>query len=110
MLIARAIRYQSTYFPEETLFFAYKSCDSSFCGNDWVGQGVECDGDDTCPCVGTTATTSGTFMEDVPSIGDWCYPWDDEFDYCGAGGESFGADWCKDSWCYVDTSNCALAT
>ena len=31
------------HIPDETSYFAYATCDTTFCGNDWVGQGVECD-------------------------------------------------------------------
>ena len=95
------------------MYFAYASCDTTFCGNDWVGQGVECAGVSGCPCTaknGTTMVTSGTWMEDVPNIGDWCSAWDGDFNYCAGGGDSFGsefgADWCADDWCYVDPDDC----
>ena len=51
-------------------------------------------GASSCPCVGKSAdeVTEGTWMEDVPLIGDYCGAWDGDFNYCAGGGDSFGAD------------------
>ena len=60
--------YPSTYF-DTTLYFAYASCDTTFCGNDWVGQGVECAGVSGCPCTAKNGTTMVTFAFDPAAQG-----------------------------------------
>ena len=61
--------------------------------------------DDSCECVGAENLPTDFFVEQgyPAEYGTECNAWDAAEDYCLEGGDSFGEDWCEDTyiWCYV---------
>ena len=89
--------YKSSYFPDDPIYFSYKSCNQYFAGNTWVGK---------CECTGNDGASDGTVYGGF--IGGYklgfeeirgCKAWDGAEPYCQAGGSSAGSDWCEDAWC-----------
>ena len=64
--------------------------------------------DDACECLGPDALPADFFVEQGydETYGSACAAWDSTEDYCLEGGDSFGEDWCAETylWCYVDPS------
>jgi hypothetical protein len=94
-------------------FYADRTCES-WCNvhSCFGGMADFCTGcsfcaNDACPCTGNEGVDTGAYPAD---FGNSCSAWDGEESYCKGGGSSFGADWCDDSWCYVDPENCAYPT